>query len=181
MAVAIVISGAGISSEDADGNQLETVAFDEGTGSVEAFLTDALGVAPTHPSDGSDCMVSAAVTQWGDQDEGIQLRVPSSIDPPMHDAFVITKATSVNGVAIRASAGFSVGDDISAIPETLPAVQTVGLHDSLGFEDPLNFVFDSAGTFGSDGVEYAFGGSVNASKGIAVAIFSPRPSARAYC
>lgn len=183
---ALIISGDGLYTENAAGTELESVRFADGDLALEAFISAAVGTQSSSQFEDMHCIVPQTVYSWDvvDGNPGIALRVPSLPEPPVLNTFVLAVRSTVNGVSIRTSTGIAVGDDITGIPETLPAEQTVGLHESViegGSPDPTTFVYDPVGVIEADGQTRSYGGSITAEAGIAAAIYSPRPSNRLGC
>ena len=182
----IVISGRGLTTQNADGDTLDSVAFGDGEASLAEFITEATKLEPVIYEDSQICIVPYTQYSWGvaGGNGAITLHVPAEPNPPVLDTFVWSGESSVNGIQIRSSAGFAVGDDISAIPETLPAPQTVGLHANIsdgGSPDPTSFVYDPVGEIEVDGVVRSYGGAVLAEAGIARTLFSPRTTKSVSC
>jgi hypothetical protein len=184
---ALIISGSGLSTQNVAGDTLGSVKFTDGEASLAAFITMASGLEPEVSYIDFFCTVPYTMYSWdvsNGSNGAVSLHVSTEPNPPLLDTFVLSGSSSVNGVAIRTSAGFGIGDDISAIPATLPAEQTVGLHDNIsvgGSPDPTSFVFDPVGEVDVNGVSRSYGGAVLAEAGVAQLIFSPRTTMSTSC
>jgi hypothetical protein len=137
-AAAIEIGATAIAVVDAEGEVLASAAFDGSGAGMVSMLSTAFGVAPeVQPPTTEDCG-AATFYLWGPIEQNLVVR--ESVDPPSAPYTPLTvsvKAAAVEGLEVRASSGFRVGDDVSAFLATLPAGQV---------NEAIQFVFDVSGT-----------------------------------
>jgi hypothetical protein len=182
----IVISGRGITTKNAAGETVASVNFLDGDAELAEFITSAVGEQPRVSVITEICEVPFTEYSWGVENGNgaVTLHVPEEFDPPFLSTFVMVGAADVNGIPVRSSTGFAVGDDVSSVPQTLPPAQIVDLHANVsvgGSPDPTSFVFDPAGEIEYQGEMRSYGGAVLAEAGIAQLIFAPRTTISTLC
>ena len=181
---AMVVSGSGVTTNNAAGDLLHSQPYSAGSAAMIAFLTDALGAAPKSTAVANqECIKPSSEQYWGAMNDGVAVRIPADPAPPLFDWVVEVRGQSVGPVAIRSSAGFAIGDDTTAIVAGLPAAQTVGLHDPFpeSSGDTSQFVFDLVETIPMSGKSIAYGGAALSDGDKAAIIVAPADVSRLGC
>ncbi|MDY7557170.1 hypothetical protein [Cryobacterium sp. 10C3] len=131
-----------VSTIDATGATIATTPYSDGAPAMVAFLSAAIGVAPTvaraDPETG--CSGAATTYSWA---AGFLVNVPDTESPPLYTWTVQARSAQVGaaGVTVQSSTGLVVGTDVSASAANLPADQKIDeYNDGTG---PL--VFEVAG------------------------------------
>jgi hypothetical protein len=146
---ALIVSGTSVTTRNAAGGLLHSQPYSAGSASMIEFLTDALGAAPQAiASANPECVKPSSEQYWGALNAGVAVRIPTKPAPPLFDWVVEVRGPSVGSVAVRSSAGFAIGDDTTTLVASLPAAQSVGLHDPVpgSSGNTSRFVFDPAKT-----------------------------------
>jgi hypothetical protein len=114
---------------------------------------------------------------------GVAVRIPANPAPPLFDWVVEVRGSSVGSVAVRSSAGFAIGDDTTTLVASLPAKQTVGLHDPVpgSSGNTSQFVFDLATSTHGSGKSIANGGAAVSDGNKAAVIVAPADVTRFGC
>jgi hypothetical protein len=127
----IVISADGVAVLDAAGTPVGTEDFLGGADGLVTLLEGALGPAtPAEP--GAESCSTATVYTWGDDHA---VAVAESTEDGPAPLTVSTKVDELEGIRIVTSTGFAVGDDVSAVLESLPADQ---MNEAIQFIWELN-------------------------------------------
>lgn len=172
VAAAIVMSGAQLVSETATEEPIASVDFADGTDASVAFLTEALGTAPEVVTSEIDaCSTVTARYSWGGTALVLDVWEPAG--------FVVTfSEPSVEGISLKSSGDFSVGDNAQAFFDALPAEQALDeYNDGSG-----PFVFDKVADASPWGESNAYGGvALMQPEGIVGRIVAPDTTRAFYC
>ncbi|MEC5150509.1 hypothetical protein [Cryobacterium sp. GrIS_2_6] len=165
-----------VSTIDATGATIATTPYSGGAAAMVAFLSAAIGVAPTvaraDPETG--CSGAATTYTWA---AGFLVNVPDTESPPLYTWTVQARSAQVGaaGVTVQSSTGLVVGTDVSASAAALPADQKIDEYtDGTG---PL--VFEVAGR-NAEGKPYG-GAALVGQGGVLSAIAAPAGLGQFYC
>ncbi|MDY7527034.1 MULTISPECIES: hypothetical protein [unclassified Cryobacterium] len=165
-----------VSTIDATGATIATTPYSDGAPAMVAFLSAAIGVAPTvaraDPETG--CSGAATTYSWA---AGFLVNVPDTESPPLYTWTVQARSAQVGaaGVTVQSSTGLVVGTDVSASAANLPADQKIDeYNDGTG---PL--VFEVAGR-NAEGKPYG-GAALVGEGGVLSAIAAPAGLGQFYC
>jgi hypothetical protein len=181
---ALIVSGTSVTTRNAAGDPLRSQPYSAGSASMIRFLTDALGAAPQKiASANPECVKPSSEQYWGALNAGVAVRIPANPAPPLFDWVVEVRGSSVGSVAVRSSAGFAIGDDTTTLVASLPATQTVGLHDPVpgSSGNTSQFVFDLATSIPGSGKSIAYGGAALSDGNRAAVIVAPADVTRFGC
>jgi len=175
-AVRLSIGALTVSALDATGATIATAPYSGGAPAMVAFLSAAIGVAPTvtraDPETG--CSGAATTYTWA---AGFLVDVPDAENPPLYTWTVQARSAQVGdtGVTVQSSTGLVVGTDVSASAAALPADQKIDEYgDGTG---PL--VFDVTGRT-TEGKPYG-GAALVGQGGVLSAIAAPAGLGAFYC
>lgn len=177
---AIVMSGSQLVSETDAGDPVATVDFEQGADAAVAFLTAALGAAPDQPAASGDAACAGTVSAsyaWGDAgDAAVVLTAGEPVDSV---GFVVAfRGPSFDGVALKSSGDFAVGDNAQAFFNQLPPDQALDEYD----DDSGPFVYDKVADVAPWGEANAYGGVARMQPdGSVVAIVAPDTTRAFYC
>lgn len=177
---AIVMSGSQLVSETGGGQPVATVDFEQGTDAAVAFLTAALGAAPEqHPaSDDAACRGTVTASYaWGAAgDAAVVLTVWEPVDSV---GFVVAfRGPSFDGVALKSSGDFAVGDNAQEFFNQLPPDQALDEYN----DDSGPFVYDKVADTAPWGEANPYGGVARMQPdGSVVAIVAPDTTRAFYC
>ncbi|MDQ1571499.1 MAG: hypothetical protein QOF79_2173 [Actinomycetota bacterium] len=181
---ALVISGSGVSTANANGAPIKTQPYSAGSSAMVSFLTDALGGAPkTAAVANPECLKPSSLDYWGERNQGLEVRIPKTPTPPLFDWVVVARGAVIGDVAIRSSEGFAIGDDTKSIVAGLPESQKVGLHDPVpeSSGNTSRFVFDLTKSLTVDGKTVAYGAAALSDGDSAAVIVAPADANRFGC
>ncbi|MCI4659911.1 hypothetical protein [Cryobacterium zhongshanensis] len=175
-AVHLSIGALAVSTIDATGTTIATTPYSGGAPAMVAFLSAAIGVAPTvartDPETG--CSGAATTYTWA---AGFLVDVPDTENPPLYTWTVQARSAQVGdtGLTVQSSTGLVVGTDVSASAAALPADQKIDEYqDGTG---PL--VFEVAGRTAED---KPYGGAALVGRGgVLSAIAAPAGLGKFYC
>ncbi|WBM79700.1 hypothetical protein KIV56_15845 [Cryobacterium breve] len=175
-AAGLSIGALTVSTVDATGATIATSPYSGGAQAMVAFLSAAIGVAPTvartDPETG--CSGAATTYTWA---AGFLVNVPDAENPPLYTWTVQARSAQVGdtGVTVQSSTGLVVGTDVTASAAALPADQKIDeYNDGTG---PL--VFEVAGRNG-EGKPYG-GAALVGQGGVLSAIAAPAGLGQFYC
>ena len=168
----ITMSGSQLMSETAIEQPRSSVDFAEGTDAAVVFLSDALATAPElSTSEIEACSNVTARYSWGGTALVLDVWEPAG--------FVVTfNEPSFNGVALKSSGNFAVGDNAQAFFDALPREQAVDeYNDGSG-----PFVYDKVADASPWGESNAYGGVARlVTGGEVVSIVAPDTTRAFYC
>jgi hypothetical protein len=165
------MSGSQLMSETATGQQLSSVGFTEGTDAAVVFLTDALATSPEQATGEIEaCANVTARYSWG---------TALVLDVWQPAGFVVTfNEPSFDGIALKSSGNFAVGDNAQAFFDALPPEQAFDeYNDGSG-----PFVYDKVANASPWGESNAYGGVARlVTGGEVVSIVAPDTTRAFYC
>ena len=175
----MVISASDVSVEDAEGRLIAEHDYSGDAAGMVAMLTSAFGIEPAYrAADPTQECGNNDGYRWIEEADGsglILIDRLSALPAPYTQLDVRLAVPSVNGVAIITSAGFAIGDDVTAFVAALPEAQ----------RDPNGgpFIWEVIATAeASSGVSQPFGGMAQTSvAGVASFIAAPGTASSFYC